>query len=515
MIKINKSGPVVLCILDGWGIGDNNNANAIAKAKTPVWDHIIEKYPYSKLLTSGVSVGLPDGQMGNSEVGHMTIGSGRIIKQDLQRINDAINQNTLKDNALLQNLIKHLKGNSKTCHLMGLLSDGGVHSHINHIIHLIQVLASYDVKTEVHVFLDGRDVLPGSGIDFINKLLKVTEFTKGVVKIATLAGRYFAMDRDKRWDRIEKSYRAIVEAKGNIVENVIDTMYYNYQNSIIDEFIEPMIALDYHGMESGDGLIMANFRADRVRQILTAILDPSFKEFNVLNREIFALGMVEYSEQLNKFIPPLFPVLTIEESLPEVISRAGLTQLRIAETEKYAHVTFFLNCGKEDTYEGEERILIPSPKVATYNLKPEMSARQITDNLLDAMDSKKFDLIIVNYANSDMVGHTGDITATIQAIEVLDECLGRLLNAILKIEGVMLVTADHGNAEFMKDDVTGNAYTAHTTNPVPFVLISKNIDKSIKLKDGALYDIAPSILYIMDLPKPNEMSGQCLIIDTI
>ncbi|AIL64886.1 2,3-bisphosphoglycerate-independent phosphoglycerate mutase [Rickettsiales bacterium Ac37b] len=516
MNNTTQSRPLVLCILDGWGIGNSDNIdNAITQARTPNWDNILENYPHSKLLTSGAAVGLPEGQMGNSEVGHMTIGSGRVIKQDLPRINDAINNDVLKENALLQAQIEYLKSNNKTCHLLGMLSDGGVHSHIDHIIYLIQVLSAHNIQTMMHVFLDGRDVLPGTGIEFIQKLLKISEHTRGVVKIATVAGRYFAMDRDQRWDRIEKSYRAIVQSEGNRTEDIIKAISDNYQSNITDEFIEPIIVGAYQGIENGDGLIMANFRADRVRQLLAAILDQSFKEFYTLNLEIFAIGMVEYSNQLNKFIPPLFPVVTISGSLPEIISKSGLAQLRIAETEKYAHVTFFLNGGREEVYSGEERILIPSPKVATYDLKPEMSARLITDNLIDAIKSKKFDLVVVNYANSDMVGHSGNMLATIQAIEVLDECLGRLLNAILTVGTTMLITADHGNAEQMKDDITGAAYTAHTTNPVPFVVIGNNVNRSMRLKDGTLADVAPTILHIMDLPKSNEMSGESLIVDII
>ncbi len=499
--------PVVLCILDGWGHRLEVEDNAIAQAHTPNWNRFQSTYPHSFLDASALAVGLPQGQMGNSEVGHMNIGAGRVILQDLPRIDQAVESGTLQKMPLLQNFINSLKISGGACHLMGLLSPGGVHSHTNHIVALAKTLANEGIQTYLHAFLDGRDTPPKSAYTFLKDVLKHSE-----IRIGSLGGRYFGMDRDKRWDRIQKAYEAIVFGEAPHIADPLVYIEQNYDNEVTDEFIPPAVLKDYPGIKKNDGLLVANFRADRMRQILSALLLPDFSGFERGSKIKFSatLGMVEYSEELTSFIPPLFPPESIREGLGEIISTAGLKQLRIAETEKYAHVTFFFNGGREEVFPGEDRILIPSPKVATYDLQPEMSAPEVTDRLIVAIRQGHYDLVVVNYANADMVGHTGDMKAAIKAVECVDHCLGRLEEIVLEVEGVLLITADHGNIELMLDPESKSPHTAHTMNLVPFLLASDK-GKSFSLKDGKLSDVAPTILELLGLPPSSLMTGESLL----
>ncbi len=500
--------PLLLCILDGWGVRSEAAHNAVSAAQTPHFDALLRDYPNSALGTSGLDVGLPAGQMGNSEVGHMNIGGGRIVLQSLPKIDAAIADGTLSNHPALTQLASDLAQSGKTCHLMGLVSDGGVHAHQGHIIALAEILNARGVKVAIHGFTDGRDTPPQSGKGFISELEQSISGLKNVT-IATVSGRYYAMDRDTRWDRVEKAARAIIHAKGEHATDAAAALQASYANDANDEFILPTVIGSYTGMEDGDALIMANFRADRAREILTALLDPAFNGFTA-NAPKFshALGMVEYSAALHPFIQTLFPPETSENTLGEVIANAGLNQLRIAETEKYAHVTFFFNGGAEAVFEGEERILIPSPDVATYDLRPEMSAPEVTDKLVDAIASEKFSLIVVNYANTDMVGHTGIMEAAVKAAEAVDASLGRLRSACAAHHTTMLVTADHGNAEEMIDE-NGIAHTQHTLNLVPFIVA--NAGRELTLSQGRLCDIAPTALHLMGLPIPQEMTGTILV----
>lgn len=505
---------VLLCILDGWGIGnDEDPNNAIAKANIVNYKNILERYPFSKLETSGLAVGLPDGQIGNSEVGHMTIGAGRVIFQDLVRINIAIKESELIKNAILNDSIRSLKENSKSLHLMGLLSDGGVHSHISHMIFLANLYAENGVKVYLHLFLDGRDVAQKSAINFYETFKKSTNNNKNII-LATVAGRYYAMDRDNKWDRVFQAYKAIVNAKSSYeksFESFEELLNFCYENKVTDEFVKPCVFRDYKGFDDGDALLFANFRADRARQISLAILDPEFKEFEVKKIKLSSsIALTHYSDYLSKFYNILFPPIAINNSLPELLSKNKLSQLRIAETEKYAHVTFFFSCGKENEFENEKRILVKSPNVATYDLKPEMSSVEVGKNLVDAIESKDFDFIVVNYANPDMVGHSGDINAAIKACQAIDIQLKQLYDVILKNDGVMLISADHGNIECMSDGL-GNPHTAHTTNLVPFIMVCNDYEK-ISLRNGSLKDIAPTILDIFDIEIPNDMTGKSLLV---
>lgn len=506
-MKIPK--PIVLCILDGWGHSDDPADNAIMRAKKPNWDRLVKENPHSLLGTCGLDVGLPEGVMGNSEVGHMNIGSGRVVLQDLPQINEAIKKDNLKNKKPLKDLISALKKSGGTCHLMGLVSDGGVHAHIDHITALAKIISGSGVPVAIHAFTDGRDTSPSSGRKFIEKLEKAIS-KLDVVSVATLSGRYYAMDRDNRWERVELAYKTIAEAIGELAETASEAIENNYKNSTSDEFILPTVINGYTGMEDGDGLLMANFRADRARQILTALLDPKFEEFARDKIDFMtAVGMVEYSEKHSKLLQTLFPPQSLDKILGQIISEKGLKQLRIAETEKYAHVTFFFNGGREEEFKGEDRILVPSPKVATYDQQPEMSAPEVTDKLVKAIDSGKYDLIVVNYANTDMVGHTGIEKAAIKAVETVDKVIGKIVAAVKKADGAMLITADHGNAELMRDQNSGEAHTQHTLNKVPFILVAK--DNDISLKDGKLCDIAPTILHLMNIKQPAEMTGVSLI----
>ncbi len=505
--------PVVLTILDGWGHSDATEDNAIAAAHTPTWDKLRAHYPYGTLNASEGFVGLPAGQMGNSEVGHMNIGAGRVVMQDLPRIDAAIDDGSLATNPALQHYIAALQKSGGTCHLMGLVSDGGVHAHQHHIAALATIIAAAGVPVAIHAFTDGRDTPPQSSISYIAELQRATS-AHAAITIATVTGRYYAMDRDKRWERVSTAYGALTRGEGDRFATPRDAIDAAYGASVNDEFIPASIIGNYAGMKDGDGLLMANFRADRARQLLHALLDDSFTGFARTTRITFAatLGVVEYSEALNPLIPAMFAPESLHGILGEVIANAGLTQLRIAETEKYAHVTFFFNGGREEPFANEERILIPSPNVATYDLKPEMSAAEVTDAILEAVEAERFDVIIINYANTDMVGHSGSLAAAAKAVEAVDTCLGRLIPAIEAKGGVMLITADHGNAESMHDHATGQAHTAHTLNLVPFILVGTEFrDTKPAMPIGKLADIAPSLLTLLGLPIPPEMTGQSLI----
>lgn len=505
--------PVLLCILDGWGIDENGKYNAIKEAKTPNFDKIMKEYPNALLEASGEFVGLPAGQIGNSEVGHTNIGAGRVVFQDLPKINKAVKEDTLKDNTKIVKLIKTLKENGKDCHILGLLSDGGVHSHQNHIAALCKIIASEGINVKVHAFLDGRDVAQKSAKGYVLKFEQDTRDFDNI-QIASIGGRYYGMDRDKRWDRVAGAYNVIVNGVhgASVASDALSVVDSAYKEDKTDEFVIPFALEGYEGMQDGDACLIANFRADRVRQISEALFNPNFDGFNRNKFVNFSekMGMVEYSAHLTNFMDTVFAPEEIKNSLGEVVSEAGLKQLRIAETEKYAHVTFFFNGGAEDEFEGEDRMLVSSPDVATYDLQPEMSAEELTGKLLDAMKSDKYDLIVVNYANPDMVGHTGIMDAAIKACETVDTKLGQLVDFAKENDWNMLVTADHGNAEKMFDDTNGQPYTAHTTSKVPLVFVS-NDTSSVKVKDGSLCDIAPSILKLAGLDKPEEMTGKNLI----
>jgi 2,3-bisphosphoglycerate-independent phosphoglycerate mutase len=503
--------PVVLCVLDGWGWSDNRTDNAVALAETPVFDRLLAECPNSRLKTSGIDVGLPDGQMGNSEVGHLNLGAGRIVDQDIRRIDAAIEDGTLATNAALVNLIEKLQTTGGTCHLMALVSPGGVHSHQDQVVALAKVLDNAGIPVSIHAFLDGRDTPPRSADGFM-KAFQAALSTTVRTSIATVTGRFYAMDRDKRWDRVEQAYDVLVSAKGERADDALGAIASSYANDTGDEFVLPTVIGDYAGMIDGDGILMGNFRADRAREILTALLAPEFDGFTRSKSVTFAdaAGLVEYSEDLNAVISTLFPPIPLAEIMGDIVARAGLKQLRIAETEKYAHVTFFFNGGVETPFPDEDRILIPSPKVATYDLQPEMSAAELTDQLTEAIGSGKYDFIFVNYANPDMVGHTGILDAAIKAIATVDQCLGRLEAAVTEAGGSLLITADHGNAETMTDPDTGAPFTSHTLNEVPAILVNGPSDITT-LGDGRLCDVAPTLLELMGLPKSNHMTGTSLL----
>ncbi len=508
---IARQRPAVLCILDGWGHRVGGADNAIANARTPNYLGLLQDNPHALVETSGLAVGLPDGQMGNSEVGHMNLGGGRVVMQDLPRIDRAVADGTLAHNARLLDLVAAVRRSAGTVHVMGLLSPGGVHAHQDHLVALVRILSDCGVKVALHGFLDGRDTLPQSAATYV---AAVEAALAGVPRwhFATLSGRFYAMDRDKRWDRVGAAYAVLTAAEGarfDTAQQVIDAAY---GAGITDEFVKPAVLGGYGGMADGDALLMANFRADRAREILLALLDPGFDGFarNRVVRFAAVAGMVEYSARLSQLCPALFPAERVDDPLGAVVAAAGLTQLRIAETEKYAHVTFFFNGGEETVFPGEERILVPSPKVATYDLQPAMAAVEVTDRLVAAIETARFDLIVVNYANPDMVGHTGVMGAAVQAVEIIDRCLGRLADAVKAAGGVLLVTADHGNIEQMTDPDNGGPYTAHTTNVVPAVLV--NAPAGVTLADGRLADIAPTLLPFLGLPQPAAMTGRSLLV---
>ena len=501
--------PVVLCILDGWGAREETRDNAIAAAPTPHLDALFAACPHTTLEASAGDVGLPDGQMGNSEVGHTNLGAGRVVLQDLPRINQAVSDGSLAGNPRLLDFIGRLKAGGGSCHVMGLLSPGGVHSHQDHMAALAGIVAAAGVPVRVHAFLDGRDTPPRSALAY----MRAFQAAAPAAPVATVSGRYWAMDRDKRWQRVERAYRALADGQGETAASAIQAIEQSYDVDAGDEFVAPTIIGGYAGMADGDGLLMANFRPDRAREILTALVDPAFDGFRRARPVAFAaaLGMTSYSAALEPFMAVLFGKDELTGILGQVVADAGLTQLRIAETEKYAHVTFFLNGGREAKFAGEERILVPSPKAATYDLKPEMSAPQVTDDLVAAIGSDRFDLIVVNYANGDMVGHTGVWEAALKAVEAVDGCIGRLVAAVAGAGGAMLICADHGNCDLMVDPETGAPFTAHTLSPVPLLLVGGG-PRVTGLRPGRLADVAPTVLALMGLARPAEMTGRSLLI---
>jgi 2,3-bisphosphoglycerate-independent phosphoglycerate mutase len=496
----------MLVILDGFGWRTDPADNAVAQAQKPNFDRLWEAGPHAFLHTSGRDVGLPGGQMGNSEVGHLNIGAGRVVPQELVRIGDAVADGSLAEAAPLQDLIRAAKASGGTCHLIGLVSDGGVHSHQDHSLALARIVAAAGVPIAAHVLTDGRDTGPRTAAHF------VADFAAGLPQnahVATLGGRYFAMDRDRRWDRVQRAYAAIAQASGPRAATAAAVIEDAYAHDITDEFIPPTVIGDYAGMRDGDALLCFNFRADRVREILAALLDPGFDGFpRTAKKFAAAAGMTHYSDALAPFLGVLFPPTPLHNILGEVVAAAGRTQLRMAETEKYPHVTYFLNGGEETAFSGEDRIMVPSPKVATYDLQPEMSAAELTDRAVAAIDSAKYDLIVLNYANPDMVGHTGSLPAAITAVQTVDAGLGRVAEAVARQGGVLLATADHGNCELMRDPVTGGPHTSHTTNPVPLLLAGR---PGAALREGRLADLAPTILHLMELPIPPEMTGTSLL----
>lgn len=509
---MSRPKPVVLCVLDGWGYRADKENNAIEMANAPVWHNLIKEYPTAMIQTSGLAVGLPAGQMGNSEVGHTNLGAGRVVMQDLPRIDAAIADGSLASNPVLTHLIAALKQSQGACHLMGLLGPGGVHAKQDHIVALARILDKAGVPVIIHGFLDGRDTPPDSARGFVAELEKdIADLSH--VKIGTLSGRYYAMDRDNRWERVDKAYLALVNADAPRFDTADSAIADSYAHQVFDEFMIPAVIGDYHGMHDGDAVIMANYRSDRAREITRMLLQPDFTlaERVRVVRFAAAVAMTEYSVEHNKWMKVLFPPEDLKNIFGEVVADAGLTQLRIAETEKYAHVTFFFNGGKETLFPNEERILVPSPKVATYDLKPEMSAYEVTDKLVDAINNDRFDVIIVNYANGDMVGHTGVMAAAVKAVEAVDSCVGRVVQAVKAKGGVMFITADHGNAEQMVDPKTGTPWTAHTATPVKAVLVNAPADVK-GLSDGRLCDVAPTLLEILGLPQPLEMNGHSLLV---
>jgi 2,3-bisphosphoglycerate-independent phosphoglycerate mutase len=502
--------PVVLCILDGWGLSEDKINNAPVIAQTPNFDHLWGKHPKTKLLTHGLDVGLPRGQMGNSEVGHMNIGAGRIVSMDLGQIDLEIENEKFFKNEILLDHIRDIKKRNGRAHLMSLFSDGGVHGHINHLIASIRLFQSHNIPIILHLITDGRDVAPKSAIEFVDKIRPVIS---DEVQVGTVIGRYYSMDRDNRWERVKLAYNALVfgnsKQKTSNIEMAITKAY---DSGISDEFILPTVINQYSGVRENDGFFCLNFRADRARQVLKAIGDPNFSDFKIENRPqiINLLGMVEYSANHNTFMSTCYPKQKIKNTLGEWVSLAKKTQFRLAETEKYPHVTFFLNGGNEEPLSGEFRKMPQSPKVATYDLKPEMSSQAVTEALVGAIESN-YDLIVVNYANPDMVGHTGNLNAAIKACEAVDKGIGRLIDALGKVDGTLFLTADHGNCEVMTDPVTGNPHTSHTLNPVPAILFNGPKNKSLS-NEGRLSDIAPTILELMNLSPPPEMTGKSLLL---
>ena len=495
---------VLLCILDGWGLGKKNKYNAIEVAKTENFDAIAKKFDMGKLYASEKKVGLPSGQFGNSEVGHMNIGSGRIILQDILRIDKSLKNGNIENNF---NFLKMLR-ESQRVHLLGILSSGGVHGHQDHLFKIIEILGK---KKEVllHCFLDGRDSSPVSGYDNMSVLMEKIKKKKNI-KIASICGRFYSMDRDNRWDRINLAYKAIIEGSAEQQKNPLKSIKESYEEKITDEFFKPKNFSNYSGVKKNDGFFITNYRADRVRELLTAIFDKQFNNFkrNKIADFSSAISMVEYSKRLKKKITPLIQPLSIENNLGEILSKKKLNQLRIAETEKYAHVTYFFNGGVEESYEGEDRVLIPSPRVETYDQSPEMSALELTKELINRIKKNKYNLIVTNFANTDMVGHTGNFKATIKAVETVDSCIGKILEQCKKNGYTLIITSDHGNADLMYDEKKSIPCTTHSINPVPFIICEK---VKLKKKEGILADIAPTILDLMKLEKPDNMNGCSLL----
>nr|WP_320049823.1 2,3-bisphosphoglycerate-independent phosphoglycerate mutase [uncultured Desulfuromonas sp.] len=502
--------PVVLTILDGWGINPNRENNAVALAETPFLDELFQRYPKSQLDASGLAVGLPEGQMGNSEVGHLNIGAGRIVYQDLTRISKSIDDGDFFSNEVLCDAIEYTKQQGGALHLMGLLSDGGVHSLNTHLYALVQMAKAKGLEQiYIHAFMDGRDTPPRSGANYLQQLDEQL-LQLGCGKVATISGRFYVMDRDQRWDRVEQAYRAMVNGQGETYPSTAAAIEASYANDVGDEFVLPCLIEGGKAISDGDGIIFFNFRADRAREISRAFTTKDFDGFTrdtQLNLSRYVC-MTEYEEQLR--LPVAFPTESYANILAQTVSDAGLKQLHIAETEKYAHVTFFFNGGTETSYAGEDRILVPSPKdVATYDLKPQMSAEEVTRQVTEQIRANTYDLIILNFANPDMVGHTGILSAAITAMETVDRCVKQVVDATLNQGGCLLITADHGNCEQMAD-ATGSPHTAHTSNPVPLLYVSKQTSNT-SLQAGKLADLAPTLLELLNLPKPAEMTGHSLL----
>ena len=502
--------PIALIIMDGYGINNNTEGNAIYAAKKPYLDSYMAKYPNTQLQASGLAVGLPDGQMGNSEVGHTNIGAGRVVYQMLVKITKDIEDGVFFENDKLKAAMQAAKDNGAALHLMGLLSDGGVHSHNKHLYGLLEMAHRMGLeKVYIHTFHDGRDVPPTSGAEYMQQL--VDEIAKiGTGKVATISGRYYAMDRDNAWDRVEKAYNAMVFGEGIQESDPVEAIKNSYENGVTDEFIVPTV-IDKDGMiKENDSIIMFNFRPDRARQIVRTFVDPMFDGF-VRKKGYFKnhfVCMAQYDAEMPN-VTVAYPPEQLKMTFGEYISKLGMTQLRIAETQKYAHVTFFFNGGEEKQFEGEDRILIKSPDVATFDMKPEMSAPEVCEAVCKAIDEDKYDVIILNYANCDMVGHTGIMEAAIKAVETVDECVGKMVEKLLEKGGKAIITADHGNADCLVDEVTKEPFTAHTTNPVPMIVIGEG---DVKLKEGKLCDICPTMLDMMGVEKPAEMTGESLIV---
>jgi len=501
-----------LIILDGWGISQDPQVSAIDQADTPVYDALIANCPHNVLVTYGEDVGLPEGQMGNSEVGHMNIGAGRVVYQELARINKAMREKELLLNPVFLKAIEHAKSTNRKVHLMGLVSDGGVHAHISHLLDLCSLLAEYpEIQVNIHAFLDGRDTDPKSGKAFLQQVLSHIDNTN--CRVASVIGRYYAMDRDKRWERVKLAYDMLVKGEGETTDNFADSLQRSYEAGVTDEFVRPLISGDFRArhmnIEEGDTVIFFNFRTDRPRQLTEVLTQTDMREFDMHKLSLYYVTFTNY-DQTYEGVHVIFEKDNVTRTLGQVISEAGGTQVRIAETEKYPHVTFFFNGGEEEPFPGEDRILVPSPKVATYDMKPEMSAEEVTDKLIAHIRDKMPDFICLNYANADMVGHTGDFKAAIRAAETVDYCLSRLLKVLEANNYIALVIADHGNSDLMIN-ADGSPNTAHTTNLVPVILVGHDIKTFKKIRGGKLGDVAPTILKIMGIPQPSEMTGISLL----
>ena len=505
--------PTLLLILDGWGLTEKGEGNAPWVAATPHLDDLMARCPHSRLAASGREVGLPAGYMGNSEVGHLNIGAGRIVYQDMTRIDVALEDGSLFHNPVLQDVLEKTRRSGGRLHLAGLLSDGGVHSHINHLVALCAMAFAAGVPVRIHCFMDGRDTPPQSGASYVRSLLEQIVSMKDV-RVASLAGRFYAMDRDKRWERVSEVWDLMVHGKGRKATDAVQAVEDSYAEGVSDEFIKPVLleGEDASTLQDGDGLFFYNFRADRMRELSQAFVDADFTGFERgrVPQLAAVASMTAYDAHFP--LPVAFPKESVTMGLGEVVSQQGMHQLRLAETEKYAHVTYFFNGGVEEPNKGEDRILVKSPKVATYDLQPEMSAPQVCEKLVDAIKSDKYDVIVINFANPDMVGHTGVQEAAIKAVETVDECVGKAVEALKEVDGQMFICADHGNAEQLIDYETGAPWTAHTTNPVPFILV--NADSKYTLREnGCLADIVPTLIQLMGMEQPAEMTGKSLLVE--
>ncbi|MSO55753.1 MAG: 2,3-bisphosphoglycerate-independent phosphoglycerate mutase [Acidobacteria bacterium] len=508
-------GPLVLVVLDGWGLREEREWNAVKLARTPTYLELLDRFPHSSLVTSGEAVGLPDGQMGNSEVGHMTMGAGRIVYQDLTRIDKSVRDGDFFEKPALVEALARCRNDAHALHLIGLVSPNGVHSHTRHLDALIEMAARHKLaRVFVHALTDGRDTSPTGGVKFVGELERVMH-KAGTGRVASVGGRYHGMDRDKRWERTKTAYDAMVAGTGHHAREATDYIRKSYEAGVTDEFIEPGTIVDASGapvgpIRDGDSVMFFNFRADRARQLTRALILDEFDGFDRTPRPVVAMTTMTMYDRTFTSLPVVFSPQSLSGSFAEVMEGLGLANLRVAETEKYAHVTYFFNCGIEQPYKGEDRILVPSPKVATYDLQPEMSAKGITDTLVNDVSSRKHGVIICNFSNADMVGHTGKLEAAVQAVETLDRCLARIVKAVKEAGGTLIVTADHGNAEQMWDPEANEPHTSHTCNPVPVILIDDRM-KDLRLREGrSLRDVAPTMIGILGVEKPKEMSGEDL-----